>query len=1245
MNRPRLPVGAALAALVLLSPMARPAAVDASGTAPPPALAGQLERLQSLQRRDAGRASVSSRLTGAPGAEVVQVSIPGVSADKGTPPRLDGTFFQARTFDLASAGDIDGNGTTDWLRGEAAFTGGALTGSGHVFVDRRAPNGTITTLELLGPVAFGSFGHQVASAGDVNGDGFDEVIVGAPHVVNSTGRAFVFRGSANGLVPTLPWNTEGAAIQDHLGFSVACAGDVNGDGFDDVVVGSPGASSNAMFTNGRVDCFLGGAGGLALTPAWTVEGTQSNEAFGWSVAGNGDINGDGYADVAVTSPFYADGQAAEGRVQVFLGSAAGLALTSSFEFESNNAFWGADAQVALPGDMNGDGYGELVIGLPNADSGASDDGRVYIFGGSAFPFFMPELWTINGGPAGMHFGYEVMPAGDLNGDGFADFLSSAPDYVSGFLEHGVVLEHWGTSNLAPSFAPYTYIFGTNSERIGLAIAGGGDRGDGKTGYLVTQEPLPFVEDPPPTESASGVPPIEVTEIAGVTLNDDSGRPNLPYMPARSFAQGSFYENQFGLSVALADVNGDGFSDVIAGGPLYSEFMTNQGHVHAYYGDPAGFSEIPPFARTPGGPTLAGGGIPTPIQSPDWTFTGPSDDSFFGYAVANAGDVNGDGYDDVLVGAYLHSNGNANEGAAYVFLGGPDGLGLGPEWVVEGNVDGEFFGYAVGTAGDVNQDGYDDILVGAPLASPPGLNGAGRVSLYYGSASGPAHSPARVFVGSAVGASLGIACTGIGDVDGDGYPEIAMSEPNYGGGVAGEGRVLVYKGGPGGVAIAPILEWESGLLNSFAGIALGPAGDVNGDGHADLLVGAYNFGNVEVGEGAIHLFLGSPLGLTQAPDQTIEGGFNGMNLGTSVWTAGDLDKDGYGDVIAGGPGWLDGAPAPGGGTIQGGPSMRDGRCHIYFGTSTGLDPTPRYSYTPNQTGYPNGGTGRAVTGGGDINGDGWPDIVFSAPRASIGKLFENGVVFAGFDNVWANGLDRPARLLRSDNTTPIAHGLRSDLASSFRVRGTARSPVGRGKVRLQWQAKSPAQPFDGTGIGSSSLLRTGPIGPTGGSSIALGGTASGLASGQRYRVRTRLATRHPYFHRSPWFTSARDGLLEMDLRTAGPTGFVEVVDPPAATRGLSFTGAAPNPLLAGEAATLRFALAAPGRVTIEAWDAAGRRVARVLDDVREAGPSTVAWDGRDDAGRALPRGLYFLRLVSGGEHRETKVVIAAHGRNQ
>ncbi|HEY3352732.1 MAG TPA: integrin alpha, partial [Polyangia bacterium] len=141
-----------------------------------------------------------------------------------------------------------------------------------------------------------------------------------------------------------------------LGTSVAAAGDVNGDGYADVIVSAPYFQPTAFGADrGRVYVFLGGPAGLAATPAWTVTGDQDYARFGLVVAGAGDVNGDGFDDVIIGAPFYDHGAADTGRATVYLGSAAGLGATPAWTIygDAAGALLGA---VAGAGDVNGDGY-------------------------------------------------------------------------------------------------------------------------------------------------------------------------------------------------------------------------------------------------------------------------------------------------------------------------------------------------------------------------------------------------------------------------------------------------------------------------------------------------------------------------------------------------------------------------------------------------------------------------------------------------------------------------------------------------------------------------------------------------------------------------------------------------------------------------------------------------------------------------------------------------------------------------
>jgi hypothetical protein len=179
----------------------------------------------------------------------------------------------------------------------------------------------------------GTFGYSVASAGDVNGDGYDDVIVGAPYLENPLmmeGRVYVFMGSASGLNTTPAWVAESNVEQAMLGSSVGTAGNVNGDGYDDIIVGAY-TYSNGQQGEGAAFVWFGSATGLGPngTPAnadWYVESNQENALLGWSVGTAGDVNNDGYDDVIVGAPGYNN----KGVAFVYYGSASGLPTTPSW---------------------------------------------------------------------------------------------------------------------------------------------------------------------------------------------------------------------------------------------------------------------------------------------------------------------------------------------------------------------------------------------------------------------------------------------------------------------------------------------------------------------------------------------------------------------------------------------------------------------------------------------------------------------------------------------------------------------------------------------------------------------------------------------------------------------------------------------------------------------------------------------------------------------------------------------------
>ena len=333
------------------------------------------------------------------------------------------------------------------------------------------------------------------------------------------------------------------------------------------------------------------------------------------------------------------------------------------------------------------------------------------------------------------------------------------------------------------------------------------------------------------------------------------------------------------------------------------------------------------------------------SSAAWTATGEGKENRFGYAVSAAGDVNGDGYDDVIIGADRYK---AFTGRAYVYAGGPQGLGASPVLTATGETVNNHFGYAVGAAGDVNSDGFGDVVIGAYHHS----NFRGRVYVYAGGPGVLEESPLSVVAGEGPDSYFGRSVGAAGDVNGDGYEDVIVGAYAYD---RGTGRAYVYAGGPGGLSPDPIfVATGEGPADSF-GQPVGAAGDVNGDGQADIVIGAHGY---DSGRGRVYVYMGAPGGLDPNLVLTLTGEEQGDRFGYAVGRAGDVNGDGYDDVIVGAYGFNNDA----------------GRAYVYAGDAEGLGATPVFVATGDK---PALWFGRSVAAAGDANGDGYGDVIVGA----------------------------------------------------------------------------------------------------------------------------------------------------------------------------------------------------------------------------------------------------------------------------
>jgi len=732
----------------------------------------------------------------------VAVSAPGAADGAGTVAMyrgLAGGFEESPTwqetgeagqglgFSLASAGDVDGDGRAELLVGVLTcpldfWARGALLLAG--------PDGEPWSGGAAGgpwQVCLSDYQYSepaVAGVGDVDGDGYDDLAVGDPGTGEdlALGALLVWHGGPEGPFLQPSTRIEGVAGEGDLGLGevVAGVGDVNGDGFADVLVGEREAEQSPGVVTGAARLYPGSPAGLQPY-LWANVGGAEDGQYGGSVQSLGDLNGDGFADLGVGAPAEPDpegpGGLRPGVLYVYLGSDEGPAVHGEWTAgpgEDGDSF-GSSAAAA---DLDGDGFPELVVGAAQAT--ADYEGRLYVFDSRGDRPVRSA--SADGSSFEEGYGDAAAGLGDLDGDGFDDLAVGAPGRggALGEPEAGSVDLHYGSAS-GPSPSPVVLRGEAEGDRFGASLAGPGD------------------------VDCDGWPDLLVGGAGAAWLFP--GGPDGPDWDDVAWSiDGHGPETRV---AGAGDVDGDGCADLLVGAP-----------------------------RSGGGEAfLFLGGAGGPAPSPDWTLSADGDDDRLGEGLASL-DSNGDGFSDVLVGAPSADSPSPRAGLVFVFPGGPAGLGEPLDPPLGGIEADTGFGSVVASVGDLNRDGYGDFALGMPLMAPvEGYPRGGGVRLYLG---GPIEPVPQDWSPPPEGPEvrLGAAIASAGDADGDGYPDLLISDPGYGSGYDETqlGRIRLYRGGPSGPEPGSTEVWEAGPTTEYAalGWVVASAGDVDGDGLGDFV---------------------------------------------------------------------------------------------------------------------------------------------------------------------------------------------------------------------------------------------------------------------------------------------------------------------------------------------------------------------------------------------------------------------------
>ncbi len=924
-------------------------------------------------------------------------------------------------------------------------------------------------------------GNSVSAAGDVNDDGIDDLLIGAVDANGFDGAAYVVFGSNQGFSASVELSDlngsngfvlNGDSSIDHSGVSVSTAGDINGDGVDDLLIGARGINGVGATSSAGASYVVFGGNGLGSSGAldlsmldgsngFVLKGVTAFDYSGSSVSAAGDVNGDGVDDLLIGAAKADPNGLYSGASYVIIGgSEVGTSgvlelsdLYGSNGFVLNGVAEGDSSgfSVSAAGDVNADGIDDLLVGARDAaPNGVSAGASYVVFGTSEVSGGILELsaldgsngFVLNGVSMGDDSGKSVSATGDVNGDGIDDFLIGAGRKFSiadrnSFVVFGANgIGSSGTQELSDLDGSNGFSINVSSSGVS-GVSGVGDiNADGVDDimigrYVVFGNVDPFNNQVPIVDagpSQSITLPLNEVNLDGTVSDDGLPTPE-------------------GLVTTWSKISGPG--TVIFGNANAVDTTANFDTEGAYVlrltaddGNQRAFNEFTVIVNAVGTPPPRQPAV-IELSALDgdngFVLNGISRDDKTGRSVSSVGDVNGDGVDDLLIGTSVDESyvvfGTSRAGSSGIVelsaLNGNNGF------VLNGAAAGGFSeinsnnsGNSVSAAGDVNGDGIDDLLIGASglgsTGSDLGVNGNSYV--VFGAsglgASGTVELSALdgqngfvlngITEGDYAGSS-GYSVSAAGDINGDGTDDllIGASNANPNGGNSGASYVVfgASEVGSSGTIELSTLDGNNGfVLNGVAegdrsGFSVSVVGDVNTDGIDDLLIGSGSDTGV-----SYVVFGANEVGSSGTMELSALDGDNGFVLngvaendrtGVSVSAAGDVNADGIDDMLIG----ASNADSNGSGS---------GASYVVFGArDVGANGAVELSTIDGSDGFVLKGvaafdnSGSSVSAAGDVNGDGIDDLLIGAPNAFCNPDEDGGACFsqgASYVIFGANGVE-------------------------------------------------------------------------------------------------------------------------------------------------------------------------------------------------------------------------------------------------